>query len=209
MPFRYTFRVAKHKTRKKYGPANVTLRHEDWLLLKIFVDDIRTQLPVQDETVFLSWSGKEQKSGEISNRLHNLWLKAGMFNLEDSSRLNSNKIRKSAATELRKKNDPRLQEAADCMAHSVATADNHYFVRKMEKSSAVGSSAITEVFYKPKTTPVKKKKQWSQAETQQIIQHFSPLKDVTMDDVRNSPFKIGSDKEVLANLLLRKSNLRL
>ncbi|XP_066924402.1 uncharacterized protein [Clytia hemisphaerica] len=197
---RYMFRVAKHKTRRKYGPANVTLSNRDYNLLKLFIDHIREQLPVQSDTVFLSWSGRDQKSGDISDRLHNLWLKSGVFS-DEPNRLTSNKIRKSAATELRRKKDNRLQEAADCMAHSVTTADKHYFVRQMEESSAIGSSAITDVFYKPKTqtTPKKKtKKTWSQGETEQIITHFSPLKDVSMDDVRSSHAKIGnaSDKEI-------------
>jgi len=195
---RYLIRVNNHKTRHTYGPASVTLKEQHFLWLTTFVKQIRTQLPNQDNNVFLAWSGRAMKSGAISGRLHDIWVKAGIFDDDSSKRLCANVIRKSASTSLREKGSEFQQEAADTMAHSLQTADKNYFVRKFEKSAAKGSEVISNVFYGSPSkedvkSPIKStpKKKWNHEEIETIKSNFD-IETVTQKDVQNSPIRINA-----------------
>jgi len=43
---RYVIKVKKHKTRRTYGPANMTLTKEQYMWLKTFVNQFRAKVPI-------------------------------------------------------------------------------------------------------------------------------------------------------------------
>ena len=178
----YIINVWNHKTVAYYGPAKVVLKPKHYEWLKVFVLKIRKQLPCRDENVFLSWTGKAQASGAISGRLHNLWVKVGIFDDVNSKRLSCNTIRKTCNTSLRETGSKRLQEAADLMAHSLQTAQTNYFMRKMEKAAVHGSEAIQSHFYATKTPP----KKWSKEEEQHLERVFGKKREegISLSEVK-------------------------
>ena len=144
----FVIKVWKHKTVKKYGPANVTLIPRAYEMLKIFVQKVRPQLHCKCSNVFLSWSGAALTSGDISKRLHILWCRAGIF--DDSlpvKNITCNIVRKSTSTGLRVNETGCYQEAADLMTHSLTTEKEKKNIREKEKSAAVAGTTIRSHFY--------------------------------------------------------------
>lgn len=202
---RFVIKVKNHKTKKFYGPANVTLpeKHFEWLTC--YVKKIRPCLPCQDNNVFLSWLGKAMTSGSISHRIHQLWVKAGIFNdSQPKKKLCVNTIRKSASTHIRENKKGNQQEAADTMAHSTHTANKDYFLRNYGHSSAVGSQVISDVFYSKKQevpgcqTPRTPKKVWTADEIEKISENFPDL-NVSMKDVMSSPVHFNASPKQVYN----------
>ena len=72
-------KVWKQKTLDTYGPAQIILKPQEFKWLEIFAKYARAQVPVGCNNVFLSWNGGAMKSGDVSKRLHKLWLNAGKF----------------------------------------------------------------------------------------------------------------------------------
>ena len=196
---RVNIKVKRHKTRRSYGAANLTLTREQYAWMVSFVNSFRSRLPIEHHNIFLSWSGKDQKSGAISDRMHQVWFKCGIFgDLQPSTKLCANVIRKTASTLLRESNNPHARQAADSMAHSMGTVEKDYFLRNFEKSSTVGASAISSVF-RP-TTPSKKKK-WTLSEESKLLEEFGTnLATVSINQVRSSPlkFETASPKQVVS-----------
>ena len=83
---RFIIKVKHHKTRKTYGPANLTLKKQLFSFLRTFINVFRAKLPKYDDNVFLAWTGRAPKSGAISDRLHSVWVKCGVFDEEQKSK---------------------------------------------------------------------------------------------------------------------------
>ena len=158
----YRIPVRNHKTFSSYGPANIVLSKQefDWLLL--FIKKARPFTQPKCNNVFLSWSGKQFTSGQVSDRLNNMWCRENIFQENPIKKLTCNHIRKSASTGIREKKIGGEQEAADLMAHSKKTADIIYDIRDKQKSAIEGSKMIRSVFgtenftYKsPSRTPMR------------------------------------------------------
>lgn len=168
--------VWDHKTVENFGSAKVLLSKENYRLLKLFVDLARTQTSPKCNAVFLSWAGKKLSSGDVSKRLHLSWERAGNFeNRRIPKNLTANIVRKSASTGLRERNCEHLTEAANLMTHSLKTAEDHYYLRNMEKSSLIGSKAVTKLFQgstSPKQITPKKRKTWSDEEVADLRNAF-------------------------------------
>ena len=56
---RWQIKVWDHKTVKTYGPAIITLCANEYNWLKLFVENVRTQLQCHVDNVFLSWTSLE------------------------------------------------------------------------------------------------------------------------------------------------------
>ena len=190
--------VWNHKTFNTYGPAKISLRPDEFLWLKTFIDVARSQInSAKVENVFLSWSGNAMKSGDVSKRLHTLWCNAGIF--EDHAipkNLSCNIIRKSTSTGLRESNTGCYQEAADLMAHSLKTAEGHYYLCEQEKSAARAGGVIRKYFYESSTTvtPPKYRKKWSEGEVQKLQKEFGDnLESLRLVDVEERTPTISVD----------------
>ena len=57
------------------------------------------------------------KSGQVSQRVHNMWVTAGIFTEKQAKNLSCNIIRKSTSTGLKEIKSTNLQEVADLMKH--------------------------------------------------------------------------------------------
>lgn len=206
---RWLIEVWDHKTVQHYGPAKLLLSQKHFRLLKIFVNNVRTQTNPRFENVFLSWSGNRLVSGDVSKRLHLSWEKAGNFsNRQIPKNLSANIVRKSTSTGLREKNSQFLKEAAVCMAHSTRTAEDHYFVQNMRESAIIGTKAVSELFndednverckeflLKTPTKPVKpntnlfitpvQKKVWLEEDVQILKDTFDITKPIDYNEVKS------------------------
>ena len=126
----YLIKVRKHKNFAYCGPAIISLSPENFNIMKVYIEKVRSQVSTDIDNVIISWTGGPMKSGDISKRLHNLWLKAGIFNDRDIPKnLSANIIRKSTSTGVRASNAGGYQSVADLMAHSLSTAEKHYYMR--------------------------------------------------------------------------------
>ena len=170
-----------------YGPARIVLLPEKFECLKIYVEKARTSRATNSDTVFLSNTGNAIKSGDVSKRIHSLWVNAGIFKSAPVKNLSCNIIRKSASSGTREEGTGHYQEIADHMGHSKETAEEHYFTRKMQISSKVGGKLIRDNFY-GSTTQASPRKVWTQSEEKLIENRFTKLKDVSLREVRE---KVG------------------
>ena len=136
-----------HKTLESHGAAKVWLTNEEFFYVTVFADYVRVQLPPLDPEVFLSWIGKSIKSGDVSKRIHVLWVGAGIIDENAPKKMSSNIIRKSVSTGLMEKNSMYLQEVCDTMSHSMTTQAQHYWPRQKEISLLKGSMAMRNHFY--------------------------------------------------------------
>ena len=132
--------------------------------------------------MFLSWNGSAMKSGDVSKRIHTLWCNAGIFDNRDLSKHQPcNIIRKSTSTGIRERETGHYQESADLMAHSISTANDHYFLRKQEKSAATATTLIRSHFYAcldPLLASPKRKK-WDESEVNTVSTVLSKVVSVT------------------------------
>ena len=183
--------VWDHKTVEVYGPAKVTLLNYQFDWLKIFVNSARSKLVVQDDNLFLSWSGKRMASGDISARLHHLWCKAGIIGKNIQRRLCFNDVRRTASTLVRESNSNFTQEVADTMMHSSKTAEEHYYIRQKEKSVKVGGQVLREHFFPAHTLSTPKKK-WSKDEISVLKQFESINGLVTLPNIKSNITELSS-----------------
>ena len=140
--------VWDHKTVVQFAAVNLQLYQKDFEQLQLFVYGPRKRMQVASNAAFISWSGKKVSGGDVSKRLHLTWERAGNFvNKNITKNFTATLIWKSASTGLRETNSDCLSEAADAMTHSLHTAEQHYFVRSMKKSSVIGVDAISQFFY--------------------------------------------------------------
>lgn len=68
-----------HKTFATYGHAEVNTTKEQFLWLKIYIEKVPPQMQPQCSNVFVTWTGKEMVSGQISRQMALAWNKAGIF----------------------------------------------------------------------------------------------------------------------------------
>ena len=110
--------VHDHKT-KRQGPATISLTHDEFEMLQIYVTKVRPQIRTSSDNVFITFNGLSMKSGAISRQIDSLWVKAGIYEKsQNRKKLNCNIIRKSTTTGTRENNLGMEQEVADLMAHS-------------------------------------------------------------------------------------------
>ena len=168
----YVIKVRHHKTFSYYGHALIVLEAHQFKWLSSFTHIIREQRSPKVQNVFVSWSGKAMVSGDISNRLHTLWVKAGIFdNRQIPKKLSCNGIRKSASTGVRENSIKDKQIVADLMAHDVHTADQHYNPRNRRITALKASNVLNAHFgsglpSSTTTTQSSPKKLWTVDEVQ-------------------------------------------
>lgn len=187
--------VWNHKTVETYGPAKVILSEDNFNILKTYIDFARIQTNPRCNEVFLSWSGRKVKSGDISKRLHLLWERVGNFeNKIIPKNLSSNIVRKSASTGLRESKSAHIDDAANLMAHSIKTADQHYYLRNIEKSSLIGTSSVTNLFHGTddiNKTPTKKKT-WTEKECEVLKHTFDEENEISLSEVKKKSDSLSS-----------------
>ena len=105
----------------------------------------RAQRILKSEVVFVTWNGKSLTSGNISDRIHTQWVRAGIWR-SDSMRLNTNLIRKSTTTDLLDRGSVYAKDAACLMMHSEKTAKEHYQLVQKKQSMQRGSKAIAGLY---------------------------------------------------------------
>ena len=93
--------VSKHKTFYAYGQPTIILSETEFGWMNIFVEKVRSQGNPTCENVFLSWTGHVMESGQISQRINQLWLKAGIFQHPPVKNISCNIIRKYTSTGIR------------------------------------------------------------------------------------------------------------
>ena len=186
-------KVWEHKTVASYGPAKIVLSLEEYDWLKIFVKHARSQLhEIMSDKVFLSWNGASMKSGDVSKRLHNLWCKVGIFDdRQIPKHLSCNIIRKSTSTGLRESNAGNYQAAADLMAHSIKTANSHYYLREQEKSASIASGTIRKHYYQGGAATPNKRKMWNNEEINELTKSFTA--DAAVTDVNDQISTLNID----------------
>ena len=184
-------KVWKHKTLDTYGPAQIMLTPQEFKWLEVFAKYARAQVPVGCNNVFVSWNGGAMKSGDVSKRLHKLWLNAGNFeNRILPKNLSCTIVRKSTSTGIRTSNTGKYQEAADLMAHSLPTAESHYVLRKRETSAASASEVIRQHYYETSTITSPKKKMWNEEEVTELRSVFY---EQSPDHIEQSPDRITKE----------------
>ena len=85
-------------------------------------------------------------SGNISDRIHIQWARAGIWTSENM-RLNTNLIRKSTTTDLLDRGSVYAKDAACLMMHSEKTAKEHYQLVQKKQSMQRGSKAIAGLYF--------------------------------------------------------------
>uniref|UniRef100_A0A7M5VFL8 Uncharacterized protein n=1 Tax=Clytia hemisphaerica TaxID=252671 RepID=A0A7M5VFL8_9CNID len=141
--------VWDHKTNADYGPAHVELTADSYNFIKTYVEQIRPKMKrILSKNVFLSWEGKSVTSGDVSKRIHLLWVKAGIVNSDDLPKnITVNLIRKASSTAVLEKDPAAAKHVASLMAHSSKTQSIHYNVRNRRISAKKGSRFIRNHFY--------------------------------------------------------------
>ena len=181
-------KVWRHETLDKYGPAQIILKPHEFKLLEIFAKHARTEVPVVCNNVFLIWNGGAIKSGDISKRLHKLWLNADNF--EDHllpNNLSSTIVRKCTSTGIRTGNTVKYQETSDLMAHSLKTAESHYVLRKKETFAASASEVMRQHYYE---SSIIKNKIWNKEEVTELCSVFY---DQSPSHIEHSPDRITKE----------------
>ena len=169
----YLLYVKKHKTAYKFGPATVSFNDTEYRWLRTYVQKLRPLTKPQSNSLFLSWSGKQMDSGQISNRINALWKKGGVFDNSPHKNICCNIIRKSISTGIREIGTGKYQEVAHLMTHSLKTSEIHYVIRQKQKSAAIGASVIRSHFRGTAEAPSSPRKQWTTDEISKLLHNFS------------------------------------
>ena len=150
----YVIKVRKHKTFSSQGYALISLpeNHYTW-----FDKYMKYARPTSEtNNFFTSTNGKAMSSGDISKRIHQLWVRAGIYEGRNLPKnLSTNIIRKSVTTGIRQASLGHLQEVADTMAHSLATAEKSYHLRNKEKTVQMGATVVRNYFFNSEDQPAK------------------------------------------------------
>ena len=184
----YQISVKDHKTYYAYGPAILTLNQEEFGWMSIFVEKVRPKVHPVCQNIFCSWTGHLMKSGQVSQRIHNMWVTAGIFTEKPVKNLSCNIIRKSTSTGLREMKSTNLQEVADLMTHSKKTADEHYYVREKERAATKGSQVIRNFYKGNDLAQHSPKRQWLPAEILLLQEEF-------MDSIENKKVNLNEVRE--------------
>nr|XP_047123713.1 uncharacterized protein LOC124806670 [Hydra vulgaris] len=204
--------VWDHKTVSTYGPARVTLNSIEFEWIEVFVNHVRTKLPaIHSDKVFLSWSGKEMSSGDISGRLHSLWVKAGNFDGRFvPKKLSANIVRKTTSTLVRNSEFYKDRGVvADSMMHSELTAATHYHTRSQELNAITGGNIVRKNFCRSpltKTDEVDKSSLTEEKNDQLLTSENLLSKNDFSFSLMNTPKKIWSKEETSSLNLLFPDN---
>ena len=169
--------VHDHKT-KRQGLATISLTHDEFEMLQIYVTKVRPQIKTSSNNVFITFNGLSMKSGVISRQIDSLWVKAGIYEKsQNRKKLSCNIIRKSTTTGTRENYLGMEQEVADLMAHSKKTADKNYFLRQKMKTASKAGDVIRDFFYGDSSNVgpddiVLLKKTWSKSEEEFLSATF-------------------------------------
>ena len=167
---RYVVRVLNHKTVDTHGPAQIVLTSNLYNYIKVFMQEIRSQLPTVNadkQSVFLSWCGKPMKSSQMTKALGSIFKKAGV-----SGPVHHTLYRKSAVSRCHDKHKKISGNLADLMAHREDTAQKYYRVFEKSKSSVKASIKLYGIMRNADDS--------SEAEEQEQ----TDLEDVTKDDTK-------------------------
>ncbi|XP_065680802.1 uncharacterized protein LOC136094737 [Hydra vulgaris] len=196
----YELYVCKHKTFNSHGPAVITLTPIEFKWMQIYVKKVRPLVETSVRNVFISFSGNEMDSGQISNRLNSLWVKSGIFEQDSITRqLSCNLIRKATATGIRNENLGHYKEVANLMGHELKTAESSYVVQKKQKSAAVAGQIVRQYNYSHNKLPTSPRHNWTSAEIKLISNVFNEniltnkisMEDVVKNKIENLPSYIS------------------
>ena len=128
--------MKKHKTGYK-GPAILTMDQTIFRDFKIYVEKLRNKLTgismYHNDTVFVSWTGKEMDSSMVTSQLSSFWSQA----IGKDVSLNTMLVRKFASTTVCENLADLKGDAADLMCHSKKTQEKSYhLVDKQRKAFA-------------------------------------------------------------------------
>ena len=127
----YVIKVLDHKTLDSHGPASVVVSTVLYSWMGIFVRKMRNALKDakidDDESVFLSWSGKCMSSSMVSGQINSFWSKALGQN---AKRMSATLIRKTAVSAVHEKHKGLKKSLANLMTHSERTAEKYYNIQK-------------------------------------------------------------------------------
>ena len=70
--------VVRHKTADDYGNAGNIISHQVYEWLKLYLV-ARAQRIFKNEVMFVTWNGKSLTPGNISDRIHIQWVRAGIW----------------------------------------------------------------------------------------------------------------------------------
>lgn len=141
---RYVVRVLHHKTVDIHGPAQVVLTSHLYNYIKVFVKEIRSQLPgvalLKKQTMFLSWCGKPMESSQMTKALGSIFKKAGV-----NGPVHHTLYRKSVVSHCHEQHKEISGNLADLMAHREQTAQKYYRVFEKSKSSVKASRKLSRI----------------------------------------------------------------
>lgn len=110
-----------HKTFTTYGHAEVNTTKEQFLWLKIYIEKVPPQMQPQRSNVFVTWTGKEMVSGQISRQMALAWNKAGIFDERGVTKnVTGTTSGKSTCTGIRNNETGNYQHVFGLMTHSSA-----------------------------------------------------------------------------------------
>jgi site-specific recombinase XerD len=142
---RIVISVQEHKTAWKYGPAKLVVTAMVMSWLRIFIRHVRPQvlegkMNEGERHLFLSWTGEQLSSGQISKSLQTIWKRAGLG--ED---ITCTLVRKSAVTAVHEHQPALKANLAGLMCHAQETATKYYRIVEKEKTSVAAAKALNEV----------------------------------------------------------------
>ncbi|PFX18261.1 hypothetical protein AWC38_SpisGene17384 [Stylophora pistillata] len=141
---RYVVRVLHHKTVDTHGPAQVVLTSHLYNYIKVFMKEMRSQLPgvtlLEKQTMFLSWCGKPMESSQMTKAFGSIFKKAGV-----NGPVHHTLYRKSVVSHCHEQHKEISGNLADLMAHREETAQKYYRVFEKSKSSVKASRNVSRI----------------------------------------------------------------
>jgi len=140
----YVVSVTNHKTAWLYGPAKVVLTPVLYSWLSIFVKYVRIQITKRTtgcaQYLFLSWTGQQLESGQITRAIQASWNKAGL-----GSDISCTLMRKSAVSSIHQQHPEQAANLADLLCHSKETAAKSYRRVQRQHTSVAASTLLRQV----------------------------------------------------------------
>nr|XP_047128053.1 uncharacterized protein LOC124808917 [Hydra vulgaris]XP_047128054.1 uncharacterized protein LOC124808917 [Hydra vulgaris] len=150
--------VKAHKTKRKYGPAQIVLSSQIYKHMRLYMNIYRSEVAkrngedatITSQSFFVTWSFKKLQG--FSKQLDSFWKKALKTNRECP--VSATLARKSVTTMFHSKEDITLEKKenlAKHMKHKLETASKHYnLVKNMKSAEGLTNEIDNEIFHSNK-----------------------------------------------------------
>lgn len=143
----YIVMVKKHKTGRNYGPCQLIINADLKYLCDCYLNILRKAVPGNKaDNFFITWSGCELSSGDISKQLNSFFFKC----LPDKDRERNTcatLIRKSLLTFIYDNHPEMKSDLATLMKHKKETGQRWYYLNDKKKKTCQTSEQVTKLLF--------------------------------------------------------------